>query len=377
MTGQPVTGACVYSSSGACTTETADGVYTFGPFIAVTTLELWASHYPNHFPVTIGSAGVSFGQIQSLTVRMTPGAVVEVPLTAPSGVALPDQICVAAVRNGSLSRLAYESQCAKPVDGRLLAGPFNAGPAQFFLREPSFGYLGSQWATATGGSGDDREAPAYALSVGTVTTIPTQHLGQAGTIWGQVTGADGMTLKQFCAVASLLVTTCSEGAGSYILSGLGPYKWRVRVDSRGTRDVLGWSGGAENSRDATLVQVVGGRGVRADIDLPTLKTVVVSVAGAPQQTLQVDAFDATTGDWESGDGGGYALDTGLTLNGPVLIRVQSPVLAQPCWYDPRRFTTQPYYTGKAQLNWLTLTPGVNCTADRPPLISDRPALPRR
>jgi hypothetical protein len=101
------------------------------------------------------------------------------------------------------------------------------------------------------------------------------------------------------AATSQLGASCSGADGRYVLSGLGPYHWRVVFPDYSGAYAWQWSGGASDRFAARPVRAHAGGTANLDACLRATGTVTGRIVNTslPNQFITVFAINARTGDF--------------------------------------------------------------------------------
>jgi hypothetical protein len=153
------------------------------------------------------------------------------------------------------------------------------------------GRHGSQWVGPQGGVGSQAEAAAVVAAEGETTELAIR-LDGAGTLAGVVTDeVTGLPVAGVNVSAGFTGGT-TEPDGSYLISGLGPYRWVVLFGGQ-------WSGGGANRFAAEPIPVRANESTRYDVALrkgSTLTGRIFGPAGQPPDFAEVHVINAKTFD---------------------------------------------------------------------------------
>ncbi|MEU1889374.1 carboxypeptidase-like regulatory domain-containing protein [Micromonospora rifamycinica] len=336
---------------------------------------------------------ITRGQLTRVAFQLRPGAAVTTSvLDAATGEPAED-ICVRTVRprgGGQSARMG--STCAGD-DGRLAIGPFSTAETfQLYAYQavhpwvPPTKRYGSQWVTADGGSGDQREALTVTLKPGQTITIPTIRMDPPGTITGTVRNPAGAAVPGICTYpfafhpgqGSVFGANCTNAQGRYTITDLGPYRWPVEFTPlANTGYAWQWSGDVADRFSATLTPVTAGGTATMDA---TLAAGGVLAGRVTEGTGPVDAgyvwtYHARTGDIASASYAYVARDGTFSLPGHRTqdVYVEYADTERSCWYGaPGR---NPIPVAVRAGATTTVTADMTRTCARAPLVASqtRPA----
>jgi protocatechuate 3,4-dioxygenase beta subunit len=294
-TGAPLTSFCAdvqngYTFLGACT---EDGTVKIG--------EIGAGTY--EVKVTDGV------RLDAVTrdVRVIPGrrttASARLSLATGFAVTLVDAVTGEPVRSGCVTVLPAD-RAAEPgqgiggcVDDTGRATMDQVVPDRYVLFAAAYDDVhGAQWVGTGGGVGARADARVFTAAGGETVDV-TVRLDGRGAIAGRVTDADTGDPVPRATVGVWGAATSTEEDGTYLLDGLGPYRWTVYTQHD---DYAGqWSGGGNDRLTATRVSVAEGASAPFDVGLGRGTTVTGTVATAdgrvPDQST-VWVIDALTFD---------------------------------------------------------------------------------
>lgn len=266
-TGAPVADACsvLYGAEpdGRRTCADTGGVMRYDdlPPLESYTLSVWE---PVHWGAEVSPVVFSPDEVTEVRVSMRPAAAIVTTVRDAKTRAPLANICVEThtVPVVGVSDRDYTFYCSDST-GKLVIGPIEPGTYQLLVK-PFDGRYGMQWVGHTGGTGDLRKARTVTAPLGRKVSIPPIKMDLAGTITGVVTDrATGAPVGGVCVypyavdprVGFAFGANCTKAAGTYTISGLGPYAWPLEfADARG-RYAWEWSGGAPDRFAATKVRV--------------------------------------------------------------------------------------------------------------------------
>jgi hypothetical protein len=258
---------------------------------------------PAYFRDDVNGISVVSGQDTPVNVPVRPGVGLRTTIRdAATGQPLANT-CVQPVKVGTRGLdgafTTQGTRCSN-ADGVVAVGPLEKG-AYRLLARPGDSAHGLQWVGRNGGTGNQDAARVFDKPVGAVTDIPEITMDAAGTVAGTVRDEQtGQPVANAC-VSPYPVTfttgSCTNLAGHYELTGLGPYRWPLEYTS--DRHGWRWSGNAPNRLAATGIAVTSGAEVQADETLPVSGQVTGRVTNPPagQATLFVAAVSAASGDY--------------------------------------------------------------------------------
>ncbi|MFI6095525.1 collagen binding domain-containing protein [Lentzea sp. NPDC051213] len=198
-------------------------------------------------------------------------------------------------------------RCSTDGTGKLRVDGFWPGRQRLFAFPRTSAAHGSQWVGENGGTGDVEQAKWFDTVSGQTTSVQVKFDG-AGTISGSVVDdATGAPVAGLCPSVTPSSYDPSQGRnvrctyteGTYSISGLGPYAWRVQFPSSYGEYAWQWSGGAADRFSATPVQVTAGGTATADARLKKPGKISGRLVNAtrPFQYTTVLAVNAVTGDY--------------------------------------------------------------------------------
>ena len=310
-TGQPVAGACATvttpTSPHAC--AGAGGVVTVADVWPGTWSVAVSDRDGAHWTSTVDGVGFEQGVTTRISVALDPAA----SITATVRDATTGQPVFACVRTADPEGhgILAGGGCFNYTDeatGKVVLGPMEATTVQLFV-EPLDGSHGALWVTRDGGTGDQRKARVVTATVGQPVRLGRIEVGPAGSISGTVRDrSTGEPVANVCAypyafdprLGGLFGPRCSNSAGRYTISGLGPYAWPVLYTSA---PIYGrawqWSGNVADRFSARMVPVTPGGTATQDARVVPGGTVsgsVVDRSGTPVFAT-VNAYNARTGDF--------------------------------------------------------------------------------
>lgn len=345
-TGAPVADACSLLSGGGLSDRQAcagpDGVILYENLPPLGSYDLGVS-VATHWGANIEGVTLS-EEVTELPVRLRPAASIMTTVRDAATQAPLERICVDLYTVpvvGVLDR-DYIYYCSDS-SGKLAIGPLQPGEYQLLVKPLDERY-GMQWVSASGGTGDLRQATVVSAEVGTPVSIPPIEMDPAGTISGVVTDrASGAPLGLVCVypfavdprIGLGFGQNCSRNGGVYTISGLGPYEWPVEFfDSRGNYATQ-WSGDKPDRFAATPVQVRPNDTVTANAALDPAGIIsgrTLNQQGTPEFGY-VTTYNARTGDildWTSSppnETGEYAINGLATQD----VKIQYYVEVD-CWH---------------------------------------------
>jgi Carboxypeptidase regulatory-like domain len=382
VTGQPIAGATVTATGSQSRVKMtdADGYAVLSDYGTSDSVQVSATHKPYHFDPQPQTVHPAPGTVTDVTLRMTPGAMLTVPVR---NVDPAYSICIYLFHPNPSGR--WELECEMPTNGVVTYGPLPADTYRAFLQPTNSKVTGAQWVSDSGGSGEERSATLLRLSAGSTTAAPEQHLGPAGSITGRAIDPKTHEIVQGCVqiVASsgafVAPGSCTNG-GNYRIDGLGPYAWPLFFEAENFHGST-WSGGATSRLNAKLLPVTGGQ--TAYYDFAPGSPAYFDVQGpADAQALSVSvyAYDAQTGDRA---GSQWASSSYSNIGpGPKLLLIGYTDLGgtrRTCWMNrPARLRSeQPngiYYGGSWEHQTpITVVPGKTCLNTMPPIVRITPA----
>jgi len=346
---RPVPGACVglFDVTGQTPDRCAgqDGVVRFADVASgstsVTAYDPALLHYGQSLDQEIGLGTTR------LRLALQPGAVIRTQVRD-AATGRPASACVDAVdSHGHGYRGPSRAFCSDPTTGTLAIGPITPGDLQLFADPFDDDSHGAQWVGWHGGTGDQRRARIVPLRLRESVTVPPIRMDPAGSITGTVRErSTGQPAPQICtfpyAVDPVLGidNRCTGTAGTYTITGLGPYDWPVEFASRSFGEAWQWSGDVADRFSATMTRVYPGQASVVDANLVpggTLHVVGVDSAGVPL-SAQALVYNARTGDFATFlAGSGGTQDRSFTIRAlatqPVKIEYTVFATGQTCFFD--------------------------------------------
>lgn len=307
----------------------------------------------SYFPIdggrylTLGS-----GELLRLPVGLMPGGAIRTTVEdAATGYPV-GAICVHLVAPASGGQSERMRQTCSDGQGTLAIGPLSEpGTYQLYAwqsRNPSSPppvLYGAQWVTASGGTGDQRQALTITVRSKQVVTIPPIKVDPAGTLRGVIRDATtGATVSGVCAYPYAFhpgqgITSgqhCSDAQGQYTIGDLGPYRWPVEyVPPASTGYAWQWSGDVADRFSATLTPVSPGATATRDARLAAGGVLTGKVTRGTQAAGSgyVWTHNARTGDIASPSYATIGLDGTFTLRGHRTQDVYVHYLSESdCWY---------------------------------------------
>ncbi|MFV2018956.1 carboxypeptidase regulatory-like domain-containing protein [Micromonospora sp. LOL_023] len=353
VTGKVIRTGCVrvvtpYDHS-SCAIER--GVFTVTGVPAGSYYEVEVSPEGTHWPTAV-RVDVLPGKVSKVTVPVDPATALVTKVRATDTGDPVADVCASLIGPdwrgvGPI----YQYQGCSDANGRLVIGPLE-GPvqAQIFLEHLSDAY-GAQWVGPRGGTGDQREAVWFSGADSVTTTIKTLRVDPPGSITGVVRDqATGSPVQRVCAFPYALASTlglsrqsgahCSNSAGVYTVSGLGPYEWPLQHVAVSGLYPWTWSGSQPDRFSATYIPVRSGQASTADLALRTAGSVQgrTLAASGTAEFGYMTAYSAATGDpagpatsttdWSTG---GYEL---LPLAPGQQVKINYYFGdGSDCWYD--------------------------------------------
>ncbi|MEV0721590.1 carboxypeptidase-like regulatory domain-containing protein [Micromonospora purpureochromogenes] len=305
---------------------------------------------------------VTRGQVTRVSFQLRPGAAFATAVQDAATGQPVGGICVHLVQPKWGGQSAHMRQYCSSDDGHLEVGPFedNELPTwQLYAFQATNPYqpppkrYGDQWVTATGGSGDQREALSVTLKARETITIPTIRVDPPGTITGTIRNASGAVVPGVCAYpfafhpgqGAIFGKNCANAEGRYTIDDLGPYRWPIEfAPSANSGYAWQWSGDVADRFAATLTKVTPGGTATVDARLVgggVLAGKVTDPAN-PTATGYVWTYNARTGDIASASYGYFGNGSGgaFTVRGH---RTQDVYVEywvdKECWYGVRNATT--------------------------------------
>ncbi|MEH0844666.1 carboxypeptidase-like regulatory domain-containing protein [Micromonospora sp. CPCC 205711] len=295
---------------------------------------------------------VERGKTTTVSYALNPGAAIATTVQdRPTGKPV-GGICVRLVKPRFGGQSAHMGSTCSSDDGSLEIGPFtNAETVQLYAYqavnpyEPPAKRYGDQWVTATGGSGDQREASKVTLTPQQTITIPPIRVDPPGTITGTVRNSSGAAVAGVCAYpfafhpgqGAIFGANCSNSQGRYTIGELGPYRWPVEfMPNSGTGYGWQWSGDVADRFAATMATVTAGGTATVDAKLAAggQLTGKVTDGANPVDAGYVWTYNSRTGDVASPSFTNIARDGTFSLKGhrTQKVYVQYASLTKDCWY---------------------------------------------
>ncbi|HEX6472186.1 MAG TPA: carboxypeptidase-like regulatory domain-containing protein [Streptosporangiaceae bacterium] len=315
--GNPVESACVTLLNGLENCSPQDGVFRFEGLGQRPDYVISARAADGlHMPREIRDVAVELGKTTEITIALDPAAVITTRvLDRASGAPVPF-ICVAALskyfgatQDGFCPEITKDPAGESAEDGTVRIGEIPVGRRRLFV-VPQDGVHGIQWLGKDGGTGSQYRALNIKVIPGHVSTVGPILLDPPGSLSGTFVDATGGPLETnfVCATAMPVDlgipvgANCNVTGGSFVIPGLGPYRWPVGFFSDGSTYGTQWPGSAKlDRRSAPTFKVEAG----TTTDVGTLKLqkgrrVFGDVLGADGHswpgTVSVTIVNARTGD---------------------------------------------------------------------------------
>ena len=170
------------------------------------------------------------------------------------------------------------------------------------------GVHGAQWVGPQGGTGNPDAATTFSVTNGDAKTV-TVRLDGAGSVTGTVTSAvSGAPVAAVCPTAAqpyrsygpAYNSACTDSSGTYTISNLGPYDWKLAYPAYSDNEAWAWSGGGADRAKATAVHVVASSTITANVALPATGKITGKVTipdGDNVGNVDIWTIDAATGDY--------------------------------------------------------------------------------
>ncbi len=233
-------------------------------------------------------------------------------------------MCVEAVRIAPTK--GNSGICLDRADGRFSVRGLAAGSYQLKISAMGGGDdgpYGIGWVKADGtGTADQTSAGTFRVVMMQSTAVPKVKLYKAGTVSGVVTDrVTGKPIEHVCVGVSSYsprvgefsdLGDCTDAAGRYSLTKLGPFDWRVQFVPPGNYGWV-WSGGSATRAGATPVAVTSGGS-------SALNMTLIRGAGKLTGTITLTGSTHDTIDVLNADSGEYVHDG---TDGPLINHVRT------------------------------------------------------